>query len=153
VKPPIVPQARVSHTTAEHSKVAIATSEPGFGTDINNLNPYARQVRQNRRYGALAGLDGSEGVVFDLQLGKLSLVNGTLASFEAHCAERGLDLSTALVKAATKLAKDPRNATPTAALAEINQALAYQEHDKRKVPSPGGIRFNRTWGRGGIRGL
>ena len=146
--PPMPPAARVAGSTKPVVHVGQATIGPGFGTDINNLNPHAQMVRQNRRYGALTMLDGSDGVVFDITLGKLSLVNGTLASFQDHCAERGLDLSAALVKAAVKVAKDPRNATPTMALAEINQALAYQEADKRKAPTSAGIKIDRGWGRG-----
>lgn len=146
--PPMPPAARVEPATKPGVRIAPATIPPGFGTDINNLNPHAQMVRQNRRYGALTTLDGSDGVVFDIQLGTLSLVNGTLASFQTHCAERGLDLSAALVKAAVKVAKDPRNATPTMALAEINQALAYQEADKRKAPSSAGIKIDRGWNRG-----
>jgi hypothetical protein len=125
----------------------------GFGADLNNLNPHAASIRQNRRYGALTMLDGSEGVLYDIQLGKLTLVNGTLAHFEQEAKARGLDLSAALVKAAVKVAKDPRNATPTMVCAEINQALAYQEQDKRKAPSSAGIKINRGWGRKGIRGF
>ncbi|RUO98950.1 hypothetical protein [Hyphomicrobium sp.] len=148
---PPTPQQHVAAATKLPVRVGAATR---FGSDLNNLNPHAASVRHNRRYGALSSLDGSEGVVFDIQLGRLSLVNGTLAHFEQEAKARGLDLSAALVKAAVKVAKDPRNATPTMVAAEINQALAYQEADKRKAPAAGGLRFNRSnFGRGGIRQL
>ncbi|WP_291160480.1 hypothetical protein [Hyphomicrobium sp.] len=141
------PRSKIADTTNRGQHVVGATLGSGFGSDLNNLNPHAYSVRNNRRYGALTTLDGSEGVHYDIQLGKLTLVNGTLVSFETHCAERGLDLSAALVKAATRIAKDPRNATPTMVLAEINQALAYQEQDKRSPAAGGPKRF--SIGRGG----
>lgn len=154
VKPPVVPQAQILSTTIEAPKIAAASFGAGCGNDINNINPHAHQVRQNRRYGALTALDGSEGVIFDLGLGKLSLANGTLAAFEQDAEARGLDLSAALTKAATKLAKDPRNATPAMALAEINQALAYQEHDKRNAGTAKKLSLGRGgWGARNFKGI
>jgi len=156
-EPPIVPRAKILSTTLEPVAVAGASSgielPANFGSDPNNLNPYAQQVRRNRRYGGLAGLDGSDGVAFDIDSGTLTLVNRTRQTFEREAKARGLDLEAALVKAAAKVAKDPRSASPAYVLAEVRQALSYQEQDKRKAPSNTGIKINRGWGRGGIRGF
>lgn len=154
--PPIPPQPRVDAATKPSVRNVDTPSielPANFGSDPNNLNPYAQQVRRNRRYGGLAGLDGSDGVAFDIDSGVLTLVNGTRQTFEREAKARGLDLEAALVKAAAKVAKDPRSASPAYVLAEIRQALSYQEQDKRKAPSNTGIKINRGWGRGGIRGF
>lgn len=146
--PPIPPRGQVASATKPSVRNADTPSvdlPANFGSDPNNLNPYAKSVIRNRRYGGLAGLDGSEGVTFDLDAGTLDVVNGTRATLEREASERGLDLSAALVKAATKLAKDPRNASPMTAITEIRQALQYQEQDRRTTTTK-----KLSFGRGGF---
>lgn len=92
------------------------------------LNPYAKegeQLRRNQRLGGRAGLDGSEGVLFDPDTARLELVNGALSAFQTEFP--GVDIREACNKTAPKVS---RHSDATQVKAEVRRQISFMLGDK-----------------------